>query len=386
MSQAGDTMTDNGWWEAPSKQSKVKTDIVVEYFQRWAQVMAGSSRKYRSWPDRIAYVDLFAGRGFYKDDTPSTPLRVIQRAASLSHVPERIDIWLNDAEGKYYRELKRAVEDLAPAGELAVPAEVTNYEVSPAFVEHHVRPRPATLFFLDPWGYSGVSLDLIAKTVQAKGSECILFFNFNRINMGVSNELVTDHMVALFGAQRVASMAVSMEGLSSEQREETLMDQAHEALREIGGRYPLDFQFLNEDASKTSHYIIHVSSHLKGHTIMKSIMRNQSSPSDDGIATFVYDPVKHAQTRMKLFEGHAELASDLMQAFPADVPFTMDEVYAKHQFGTPYVPGDYKEALRQLEEAGRIIAEPPAEKRRKRKSQPTFADDVMVTFLPRGGD
>lgn len=379
-------MPEAEWWEAPSSQSEAKTNLVVEYFQEWARVMAGNARAYSSWPDRFAYVDLFAGRGFYDDDTPSTPLRVIERATELDGVADLMDVWLNDAEEKYYRELSTALDCFDAVSGLSRPPRVTNYDVSPEVVAQYVRPRPATLFFLDPWGYRGLSLDLIARTVRAKGSECILFFNFNRINMGVSNSLVMEHMEALFGPQRAAAMVQDVESMTPDEREEFLMEQAHLALKEVGGRYPLDFQFLHDQGNRTSHYIIHVCSRLEGHTIMKHVMRKQSSPSDDGIATFLFDPTKHQQKRMELFDGHSKLADELMESFPVDEPVTMGEIYERHQFGTRYIPGDYKQALNVLEHRGAIDAVPPMSDRPKRHGKPTFADHVKVTFLPRKGD
>ena len=56
-----------------------------------------------------------------------------------------------------------------------------------------------TLLFVDPWGYKGLSLALINSVVQNWGCDCIFFFNYNRINPGVSNDTVREHMNALFG-------------------------------------------------------------------------------------------------------------------------------------------------------------------------------------------
>ena len=59
-----------------------------------------------------------------------------------------------------------------------------------------------TLLFVDPWGYKGLSLNLIDSVLKNWGCDCIFFFNYNRINMGLNNENVKEHMDALFGEQR----------------------------------------------------------------------------------------------------------------------------------------------------------------------------------------
>ncbi len=47
-----------------------------------------------------------------------------------------------------------------------------------------------TFFFVDPWGYKGLSLRLINSVLKNWGCDCIFFFNYTRINMGLENELV----------------------------------------------------------------------------------------------------------------------------------------------------------------------------------------------------
>ena len=49
-----------------------------------------------------------------------------------------------------------------------------------------------TLTFLDPWGYKGLTIDLIQSLIKDWGSECIIFFNYNRINIGIKNDLVLE--------------------------------------------------------------------------------------------------------------------------------------------------------------------------------------------------
>jgi hypothetical protein len=59
---------------------------------------------------------------------------------------------------------------------------------------------------------------------------------------------------------------------------------------------------------------------------------------------------------------------------------TMCDVYVSHNVGRRYIKKNYKDVLTKLEQEGRIIADPPAGKRRRG----TFAGGVRVTFPPRG--
>jgi len=55
---------------------------------------------------------------------------------------------------------------------------------------------------------------------------------------------------------------------------------------------------------------------------------------------------------------------------------TMRKIYEDHSVDTPYLPRNYKQALRELEIAGTITADPPLSKRKGT----SFADHVKVTF------
>src|SRR5205823_1498044 len=118
-----------------------------------------------------------------------------------------------------------------------------------------------TLLFADPWGYKGLSLQLINSVLRNWGCDCIFFFNYNRINMGLSNPYVEEHMVALFGKQRASALRQRLEGLEPEQREKTIVDEFTSALNEIGGTYVLPFNFKSDRRARTSHYLVFVCKH-----------------------------------------------------------------------------------------------------------------------------
>jgi three-Cys-motif partner protein len=72
-----------------------------------------------------------------------------------------------------------------------------------------------TLFFLDPWGYKGLSLQIVNAVLKDWGCDCIFFFNYNRINMGLTNPAVQEHMNALFGEKRADQLRTELEGFPS---------------------------------------------------------------------------------------------------------------------------------------------------------------------------
>jgi three-Cys-motif partner protein len=71
-------MAIDNFFDESREQSAVKTAIVSKYFDAWANVMISQVKKARD--KRIAYLDLFAGPGRYKDGTISTPLKILEKA------------------------------------------------------------------------------------------------------------------------------------------------------------------------------------------------------------------------------------------------------------------------------------------------------------------
>jgi hypothetical protein len=69
----------------------------------------------------------------------------------------------------------------------------------------------------------------------------------------------------------------------------------------------------------------------------------------------------------------------LSEEFAGETP-TMYNVYREHSVGRPFLKKNYKRVLAAMEADGRVKAEPPADKRQKRKGEVTFADGVMVIF------
>ncbi len=87
----GPEVVDNSFYNERTPQSQVKAAIVSEYFEIWAKIMIATRKKTnRGQNDRIAYIDLFAGKGEYEDGSPSTPLLILQKAINDKDIRDRL--------------------------------------------------------------------------------------------------------------------------------------------------------------------------------------------------------------------------------------------------------------------------------------------------------
>ncbi|KGR89056.1 hypothetical protein CD30_17755 [Ureibacillus massiliensis 4400831 = CIP 108448 = CCUG 49529] len=365
------------------EQSKIKTTILTKYFDVWTKIIGPRSRN-----GRIAYIDLFSGPGKFEDDSLSTPLLILEKCINDVNLRDRVVTVFNDANPEFSQQLNDNIRELSDVDTLKYKPQVLNTEIgdeiASIFSEKKLIP---TLAFIDPWGYKGLTTKLINALIKDFGSDCIFFFNYNRISMGINNPLVVEHMNALFGEERANEMRIMLKGLSSEEKEAYIVNELAESLSNENSNLVLPFRFLDEKKNKTSHYLIFVSKHTLGYTIMKEIMANESTMKDDDVASFSYIPVKHLEkhqnVQLSLLSQYERpldsLGKELLNKFTGKT-MTVNKIFELCHVGTPFTAANFKEALRRLEVEGNIIADPTSENRPNRNGKKTMGDKVKITF------
>lgn len=371
-------MATKKFFEERTDQSEIKARIVQKYFKVWASVVKAAARQHGG---RIAYIDLYAGPGRYEDGSASTPLMVLETAIADSDLREMLVTMFNDGNADLSATLKNEIAALKGIETLKHPPAVYNTavgaEVEARFANLKLIP---TFSFFDPWGYKGLSLGIVRALIKDWGCDCVFFFNYNRINAGISNRAVDEHMDALFGKTRADKLRVAVAKLSPAKREALILEELASAIRELGGTYVLPFKFKNSSGARLSHCLVFVSKHVRGYEIMKQIMAQESSTADQGVPSFVYSPADETTPLLfSLSRPLDALEGQLLNTF-AGKSLPMKKIYEQHHVDTPYIDRNYKGALRNLEAAGKITADPPAEKRRQRGGVVTFADAVVVNF------
>lgn len=367
-------VSQTGFFEERSDQSRVKAELVEKYFFAWARVIKDSVLRRNG---RIAFIDLFAGPGRYKDGAASVPLLILEKAIEDEFLRSHLVTIFNDRDDDRSQTLESEIAGIPGIGTLLYKPSIMNEEVGENIVKMFEETKLVpTFFFVDPWGYKGLSLRLINSVLKDWGCDCIFFFNYNRINMGLNNPIVRAHMDALFGATHAAELRHKLAPLSPALRELTIVEAISEALKNMGGEYVLPFTFKNDDGSRTSHYLIFVSKHVRGYGIMKEIMARASSTSDEGVASFSYCPAdENLPLLFEFARPLSELGEILLKEF-AGRTMTRKQIYEEHHVGRRFINKNYREILLRLENEDRIKTDPSADKRRR----DTFAEHVKVSF------
>ncbi|OQY57100.1 MAG: hypothetical protein B6247_01380 [Candidatus Parabeggiatoa sp. nov. 2] len=231
------------WARNHSKKGKgndmSEWDKELKYFWAWAKVVIPQAKKRCG---KIAYIDLFAGTGSYKDGTKSTPILVLERAIQDKDMQEMLVTIFNDVNLIHTQTLQNAINAIPNIETLKHKPQIINQEVGENIVNifEDINLLP-TLFFVDPWGYKGLSLRLINSVLKNWGCDCIFFFNYNRINMGLTNEIIKEHIDALFGEKRAEILRTKLNALSPSERELTIVEEITQALQDEKGKYVLPF-------------------------------------------------------------------------------------------------------------------------------------------------
>ncbi len=371
------------FFDEQAEQSEVKTAIVSRYFVAWAKVIQ-SSLSGRRKKETIAYIDLFAGPGRYKDGAKSTPLYILEMAIKDPKLRDNLVSIFNDKDPDSTSSLLKEIQELPGIETLRHKPDVHTNEVGEEIVkEFEAANLVPTLMFVDPWGYKGLSLRLINSVLKNWACECVFFFNYNRINMGLTNEMVKEHMDALFGEERSAKLRRKLEFLRPDQRELTIIEELCQALVEMGGKYVLPFCFKNEKGTRTSHHLIFVSKHPLGYEIMKDVMAKESSSYEQGVPTFEYNPAPTDQPLLFELARPLDDLEDMLLELFAGKTASMLEIFDKHNYGHRYIKKNYKDILTKMEQVGKITGDPPYTQRPKRNREVTCADGTRFTFPPK---
>lgn len=326
---------------------------------------------------RILYIDLFAGPGRYEDESASTPILVLGQAIADPAIRAGLVSIFNDKDENNSQSLQKEIAALPGIETLKYPPRVHNGEVGEGIAKSlGEMTLVPTLSFIDPWGYKGLSLDLIGSVLKDWGSDCIFFFNYNRINMGLTNAQVENHVNGLLTKEKADTLRKEIKGVTPEERERAILGTLREALRERLGEFALTFRFKSKEGNRTSHYLVFVTKHFLGYEIMKGVMAKESTRSPQGVPTFEFDPTDLTNPKLLEIERPLDELKDLLHEEFAGETLPMRAIFERHGIGRRFLSTNYKDALRGLEEDGKIEADPPSAKRRKN----TFADSVIVKF------
>ena len=349
-------------------QSEVKAQIVSKYFDAWSKIIA--PRTMRS-DGKLAYIDLFAGPGRYADGSASTPLMVLTKALQSVNVRNGLVSIFNDMDANHTSALRAEIDALQDISKLKYRPNIYEGPVGPPIADYFNSERLIPTFsFIDPFGYKGLSWALIRSVIKDWGCDSVFFFNYSRINAGINNPVVDQHMNALFGEENLAKLRAQL-NVSQVDREGVIIAHLKQAMIDAGAKYAQIFRFRNAENTRTTHHLVFVTKHPTPYEVMKEIMAAHCSHFDQGVPSYEYAP--SMETAGKLFEDELDRLEDALVVEFAGQTLSMIDVYHKHNLDKPYIKKNYKDGLANLLGARRITTD-------RAPRTGTFGDGILVTF------
>ena len=346
------------FYSESTDQSRAKIRIVTEYFACWAAIMQANARKQGKLRDaKMQYVDLFAGQGLYEDGTKSTPVRVMEMMIADPYLREHLVSFFNDEDSLKIQTLEAAFANLPGFNNLRYPPQFFTEMVSNELIDNLNSSRGVPTFtFVDPWGYKGMSLDLLWSAFRGWGCDCLFFFNYNRVNPALSHPAgsINQHMKALFQEEGYKRLQKQLKGLGPSEREKAILAKLVKRLRNIGGDFVVPFKFKDSRGARTSHYLIGVTKDFLGFEKMKEIMAKHSSRHDQGVPSYEFDPIAEIQLSLgEMTTKRSDLAQELCKVFSGR-EVSLEQIYREQGREGLYLRKNYRAAVQELLDTGKI--------------------------------
>lgn len=359
------------FFRKPSEASRRKLEIVSGYFDSYMNVLARNRD--------VGYADLFAGQGRYDNGEKSVPVVICEKVVGDERLRRFVRLWFNEGDRELHTKLKKNIEAVDGISSLKYAPSITNIVISKALAPRMERLSIPTFVFADPSGYKGLSLRLITAALQGFGNDCLFFFNYNRVNMKLGYPVMDESIDEFFEHERAAALRAEVGALAPPAREKRVLSAIDEALRQTGA-LPLSFAFRTREGGGTSHHLVFASKDKKGVGIMKRLMNQASSEIIDGVGSWDFDPRDKGKS-LPLFSGLEEVRQRVLSVF-AGRTLTFEQVIAEEVPSTRYTDSNYRDALLELEAEGRIVLDPPAEKRPLQAGgrRRTLSGRIRITF------
>jgi len=323
----------------------------------------GSSR-------RLLYVDGFAGAGEYTNKVPGSPLVAIETAVEHTHefhVPIRF-VFIEKRKDRV-EHLKALVSStqhtiLKTSQLTVVPIEGDcEHEVRKLIAKHKQTDQklgPA-FFFLDQFGYSSFSMELVRTILAEEVCEVFSYLNWNLLHPFMTDKAKWAGITKAFGGDEWKAVL----GLSGVEKEERFRDVYVAALCDRGGaRFTFPFAMRDKN-DRIIYWLFFCTNNIRGLEQMKRAMWDV-----DQSGGFHFSD-KHSTCLGHLFPVDDQwLAEHLMAELDGEI-LTVGEVHEYVLTRTPCC--SFKAALVTLERSGQLEAVDPPPRRLKYR----FSDTEM---------
>jgi three-Cys-motif partner protein len=341
-----------------------KHQILRNYLDAWLPIMSTISQ-------RLVYIDGFSGPGEYKNGEPGSPIIALE-AAKNHPAPLARDLVYIFIEERADRvaHLKSRVAALKLSGRFHVTIQQGTFAENLTSILNGLGPVAPTFALIDPFGFAGIPYALIRRLLGKNKSEVLITFMVDSMNRWLThkNEEIRGHITEAFGTEDALKIA-----FGNGDRAGALKDLYQRQLREAA-KFVRYFEMRDHD-NRVVYYLFFASNNAKGHLKMKEAMWKVDPHGDFKFS----DATNPAQTLLFSSPSSSPLADDITAKFQGVGQLRVEQVENYVNDETAYLGRHMREALAQLEAAGKLSVAATKADGKKRQGK-TFPKDVLVTF------
>ncbi len=256
--------------------TRAKHQILRSYLDAWLPIMA-------KWNGRIIFLDGFAGPGRYAEGEEGSPLialRALLEHPHMTPLPSGTEIRFHFVEEQKDRvaSLEAEIADFKTGHPL--PTDVHVHVAQGRFdsylgaildrLEKTGTQIAPTFAFIDPFGFSGVPMELIRRLGANPKCEVLISFMYESITRWAAHPdpKIQAHLDDLFGTPDWRALAAETD---PDRRRDGLVDLYRRQLMTAGFPYVLEFE-LRDKGNRTEYFLCFGTKSLKGLAAMKRAM------------------------------------------------------------------------------------------------------------------
>jgi len=342
--------------------TRAKHRILRAYLERWLPILDRQAQLVKRGKHRLLYVDGFAGAGEYENCIPGSPLIPIETAMGHSHqFACPIEIRFIEKRADRVNHLARLIKEkktaLVGSANLVIPDPIEGdceKEVRKLIsaCDGNGQPLGPAFFFLDQFGYSSFSMDLVNTILRHDICEVFSYLNWNMLHPFMSDATKHVGITRAFGGDEWREVI----DLSGQEKENRFRQVYLAALRNRGGaKYAYPFA-MRDSNHRVIYWLFFCTNNIRGLEEMKGAMW-----SVDRSGGFEFSD-KFVSDRSSLFKyGPDDLARDLVTDL-AGRTLSVKDIGEYALANTPACK--YLEALGVMERDGQVKpVSPPAGRR-----------------------
>ena len=257
-------------WEY-SEHTRAKHEILTRYLGAWYRILG------RSRAPRLVIFDGFAGRAEYTGGESGSPVLIYEAAVRAvgDGVAQQIEILCSEANPSNFASLQAVTARLLECPGVSLRTREEEFAAAATRVAQWLTDQRGTIptfVFVDPFGFTGVPLQVIKALMSVAHVEVLLTFMARDMSRFLTLDTVEETLNEFFGGDAWRGCVDPDE----EARTECLLLRYQDVVRPGITLYATPFRVFEDERQTPLYYLVHLTNHPLGMRRMKEAMIAQS--------------------------------------------------------------------------------------------------------------